>query len=181
MGDVRDDRSWVAIELTSVGEVKAIEGTLEKSLRRDLDVDDDFPVFIPVSLYERDGKIIPIHLMEGYVFVATGLDEVAYYALEKLPYVGQVMSTQQGPHKIRYLSVISNAQVESMRLKLRAMVSSEIPMQALVSILDGPYKGLEGRVIGLDEDNGFIRITLRSLDLVATVPRVFLEEIPGNP
>lgn len=180
MGDPRDQRTWVAIELTQQGEIKAIEGTLERSLRQDLRLDPDHPVFIPIALYKRNGKITPIHLMEGYCFVASGLDEVAYYALENTAYVSQVMSTRQGKHKFRYLSTITDAQVEEMRLKLRQMVTGEIPLQSLVAILDGPYRGLNGRVCGLDENNGFIRITLRSLDVVATIPRIFLEEVDGE-
>lgn len=180
MGDLRDERSWVAIELTPLGETKAIEGTLEASLRRDLRLDDDHPIFVPIALYRRDGRVIPIHLMEGYVFVATGLDEVAYFALEKQPYVSQVMSTQQGRHKFRCLSVITNAQVEAMRKKLREMVTAEIPLRSKVAVLDGAYRGLDGTVVGFEDDHAFVRITLRSLDLVATVPRVFLEEIEGE-
>lgn len=176
MGDLRDERTWVAIELTRAGEIKAVEGTLERTLRRDLELEPDHPVFVPVALFKRDGKVIPIHLMQGYCFVGSGLDETAYYALERQQYVEQVLSTRAGKHKFRYLSVISHAQVQAMQLKLRLMVTAEIPMHGVVSIIDGPYKGLEGRVIGLDEDNGYIRITLRSLDVVATVPRVFLEE-----
>lgn len=170
----------MAIELTPIGETKAIEGTLELSLRRDLRLDEDHPVFIPLALYRKDDRIIPIHLMEGYAFVAAGLDEVDYFALEKQPYVSQVMSTMQGKHKFRCLSVISNTQVEVMRKKLREMVTAEIPLRSRVQVLDGPYRGLDGTVVGFDGDHAFVRITLRSLDLVATVPWVFLEEMEGE-
>jgi transcription antitermination factor NusG len=180
MGDQRDERSWVAIELSRAGEILAAEGTLDQHLRRDLRVDDDYPIFVPVALFRRKGRVQPIPLMEGYAFLQAGLDEVAYYALEQQPYINQVMSTRQGKHRFRYLSVISHAQVEAMRLKLRQMVSAEIPLQSTVTITDGRYRGLEGKVIGLDENNGFVRITLRSLDVVATIPRIFLEEVPGE-
>jgi len=176
MGDLRDEHTWVALELSHAGELQAVEGVLEKTLRRDLHVGEDHPVFVPVALFTREGKVTPVHLMEGYAFVGSGLDEVAYFALEKTPYVTQVMSTQQGKHRLRYLSVISNAQVEAMQRKLREMVTAEIPLKAQVRILDGPYRGLQGFIVGLDRDNGFVRITLRSLDVVATIPRVFLEE-----
>jgi transcription antitermination factor NusG len=176
VGDLRDELTWVTIELDRTGEAKALDGTLEGTLRRDLRVEDDHPIFIPVTLFQRDGRIIPIHLMEGYVFVASGLDEVVYFSLERQHYVNQVMSSRTGKHRMRCLSVISHAQVEAMRLKLREMVTADIPLDAVVSVLDGPYRGLEGRVTGLGEENAYVRITLRSLEVVATVPRVFLEE-----
>lgn len=176
MADLRDGLTWVAIELARSGELKAVDGTLEAQLRRDLDTDDDHPVFVPVALFRRDGRVTPIHLMEGYAFVASGLDEVAYFALEHQSYISAVMSTQSGRHRLRTLAVISNAQVVAMRVKLQEMITSEIPLSVNVMILDGPYRGLAGLVKGMDKDNAFIRITLRSLDVVATIPRIFLEE-----
>ena len=174
--DLRDEITWVAIELTHAGELQVVEGTLETSLRNDLRVGDDHPIFIPVTLFRRDGRVVPVHLMEGYAFVGSGLDEVDYYALENQIYVQQVMSTFTGIHKLRCLSVISNAQVEAMRLRLKEMATAEIPLHAHVMISDGTYRGLDGAVIGLGADNAYVRITLRSLDVVATVPRIFLEE-----
>jgi transcription elongation factor len=67
-----------------------------------------------------------------------------------------------------------------MQRKLREMVTADIPIRATVAILDGPYRGLKGQIVGLDANNGFVRITLRSLDVVATIPRVFLEESVGE-
>lgn len=154
----------------------AVQGSLEQHLRNDLGIDESHLIFVPIALFRRGGKVTPIHLVEGYVFIASGLAEVAYFALERRPYVNAVMSTLQGKHRLRCLSVISDAQVMAMKEKLREMVSSEIPIQAQVDIRGGTYGGLEGLVIGLDDQNGFVRITLRSLDVVATVPRVFLED-----
>lgn len=176
MGDLRDELTWVAIELARTGEQFALEGTLDRHLRRDLRVDEDHPVFIPIALFRRDGRVTPIHLMEGYAFVGSGLEDVVYYALENQQYINQVMTTRTGKHQFRYLSVITNAQVEAMRTKLREMVTAEIPVHVIVNIIDGPYCGLEGYVMGIDESNAFIRIKMRSLDVVATVPRIFLEE-----
>jgi hypothetical protein len=180
VGDLRDQRTWVAIELARAGEIKAIEGTLDRSFRQDLGLDSEHPIFIPVALYHRDGRTTPIHLMEGYAFIGSGLEDVAYYALEQHAYVNQVMSTRQGRHRFRYLSVITHAQIEAMQRKLREMVTADIPIRATVAILDGPYRGLKGQIVGLDANNGFVRITLRSLDVVATIPRVFLEESVGE-
>lgn len=178
MVDLRDDATWVAIELTSFGESKVSEGFLEVALRRDLGVDEDHAIFIPCALYRKDGRVVTIHLMEGYVFVASGLPETTYFNLERQPYVNKVMSTQSGPHRLRSLSVITNGHIQEMRSKLRKMTSSEIPVGADVLVLDGTYRHLTGRVTGMDEENAYIHIRLRSLEVVATVPRIFLEEEP---
>lgn len=176
MADQRDATTWVAVELTPQGELRMEDGTLEASLRRDLSVDDDHAIFVPCALYRKDGRVVTIHLMEGYVFVASGLPETVYFSLERQPYVYKVLSTQAGPHKIRVLSVIINAHIQEMRAKLQKLISSEIPLGADVVVTDGTYRHLTGKVTGLDESNAFVHIKLRSLEVVATVPRIFLEE-----
>jgi transcription antitermination factor NusG len=172
--DQRDEQTWVTVELTHLGEAKVVEGTIEASLRRDLGVDEDHPIFIPCALYQGDGRHTTIHLMEGYIFVASGLPETAYFRLEQQPYVAQVMSTQVRG-SLRVLSVITDTHIREMKAKLREMVTSEIPVGAQVRIQEGTYRNLIGRVTGIDNGSAFVHIRLRSLEVVATVPRIFLE------
>lgn len=174
--DRRDETTWVAVELAKAGEVLASEGTLERHLRRDLDLDDSHPIFIPTVVVCRAGVTMTFHLMEGYAFVASGLQDVDYFALEQTSYVEQVMSTVQGPHKMRTLHVISNAQIEAMRKKLTEMVSAQIPVGSKVTVTDGRFRNLDGVVVGVEDIHAHVRITLRSLDLVTTIPRMFLQE-----
>lgn len=175
--DHRDETTWVAIELTPHGETKVEEGLIESALRRDLGVDDDFPVFIPAVTFRRRERVVTVHLLEGYAFVASGLPETTYYDLERQPYVGQVLSTNPGPHRMRRLSVVSNDRVREMQAQLRRMVAAEIEIGARVMITDGTYRQLDGVVTGLEAENAFVKIELRSLKAVVTVPRLFLETI----
>jgi len=75
--------------------------------------------------------------------------------------------------------VITNDHIREMQAKLRKMVSSEIPLGSEVLVLEGTYRHLTGKVTGVDEENAFIYIKLRSLEVVATVPRIFLQETQG--
>lgn len=175
MADPRDTPTWVVVELSRLGEMKAEDGTLEASLRRDLGVDSSFPVYVPVSLYKKDGKIIPLHLMQGYAFVASGLDDVVYFSLEKLPYVNQVVTTRQGPNRFRYLSVVSDSRIQELRDKMKELVTEDIPLNSRVSITEGSYKGLDGVVTGFHESDAYVNIVLRSIEIIATIPKVFLE------
>lgn len=174
--DHRDEPTWIAIELTRLGETKVEDGTLESAIRKDLGVDGNFPLFVPATGYTKNNRTITIHLMEGYVFVGSGLSETEYFNLEKKPYIGQVMSTRPHAHKMRVLSVIEDNHIQEMRTKLRSLASADIEVDAEVRITEGPYKYLEGSVLGLDADNAFVKIKLRSLEVIATIPRIFLEE-----
>jgi transcription antitermination factor NusG len=172
----------VAIELTHLGEQKIEDSTLEASIRSDLSLSPDYPVFVPARVYHKGHKTIVIHLMQGYVFVASGLPEPAYFELEKRPYVNQVMSIPGGPYQIRTLSVIPNSHVEALRQKLRIQVSSDIQIGDGVEVVDGPYKTLMGKVVGNEGETAYVEVTLRSLNLIASIPFVFLEaDAMGNP
>ena len=175
-GDRRDAQTWVVLELAKTGETALEDGSLTERLLGELGVDPDWPLFVPAVSYAREGRRITIHLMEGYVFVASGLPDVDFYKLEDLSYINQIMSTKQGPYRMRTLHVVSNNQVKAMRARLIEQVTSNIQVGACVVIKEGQYRNLDGRVIGIEGDNAHVRVTLRSLDFVASVPRIFLEE-----
>ena len=181
--DRRDSPTWIAIELSRYGETKVEDGTLEPSLRADLEVDDDFPLFVPATSYPKGNRLITIHLVEGYVFIGTGLEEVRYFALENKPYINKIISTPTGPHKIRTPSVIGDDHIQSMKDQLRQQIAADIEEGAQVRVRDGIYRSLIGRVMGVQDDHAFVKIELRSIKLIATVPRVFLEveEASGKP
>lgn len=175
MADSRDAPTWVAVELSPAGESLIEEGLLETHLRRDLRVDENFPVFIPSVSIVRGGSRTTFHLMEGYVFVSAGMDEVVYFALEKQSYVTKILSTS-GHRGLRALHTVTDKQVRGMERQLRALATAEIPHGAHVTVQEGQYRKLTGEVVGIEGDDAFIRIKMRSLDIVVTVPKVFLEE-----
>lgn len=173
--DKRDDNTWVVIELTSFGEQRVEEDKLEEMLRQDLGVDGNFPIFIPSASFTKDGKTVTLHLVEGYCFVASGLAETSYFALERRPYVASIMSSRSGPHKIRTLSVVPNTEVESLRAQLRRMLSAEIEAGAVVYVNAGKYKRMTGSVVGFEGEDAVVHFSLRSLEGWAVIPRIFLE------
>lgn len=179
--DWRDDITWIAVELSNLGEQKVEEGALEASIRHDLAVDKNYPVFIPATTYRKNGKTITICLMEGYVFVASGLPEVRYFTLEQRPYVTSVMSSVTGPHKMRTLQVLPNKEVKNLQKKLREMVSADIEDGATVKVNNGRYKGLEGRVLGIEGSEAYVEFKLRSLWRITSIPLVFLETVEPDP
>jgi len=172
-GDQRDEITWVVIELTRQGEIRAEEGSLIPSLRNSLGVDSTHPFFLPSLSYLRGGRRISIHLMEGYLFVGTGLAETAYMNLERTPFVKQVLTTET-PTGMRALSTISDLNIEEMRSKLRDQISSDIESEMEVAVTQGRYAPLTGKVLEVENDDAHVRIQLRSIDLIVKIPRVFL-------
>lgn len=162
------------IELTRQGELRVEEGVLEQVLRRDLGVDVGHPIFTPATTYEKSGRKITLHLLEGYVFVATGLSETAYFSLERRSYVSKVLSSL-GAHGMRVLNVTPEKEILGMKRQLREMVSLDISVGERVRILDGLYTSLEGEVVDKENDQAIISLEFRSLRVLASIPLAFLE------
>jgi transcription antitermination factor NusG len=139
-----------------------------------LGVDDEWPMFVPARVYNRGGKRVTIHLMEGYAFVASGLDEVDYFALEDDRYIVTKVMTASSPGGLRVLKTIPDRQIENLRQKLVEEVSSDIEPGMAVYVADGKYKGLDGVVLGLEAEYALVSVELRSLKIVAEIPRIFL-------
>lgn len=176
--DARDKTTWVALELTKAGEAKAIDGSLSASLRSGLSVPDDYPIFVPYANYAKGGRKVSVRLIEGYAFAASGLPEIRYFALERGPLVGRVMSTS-GSHNMRTLQTVPDGKIRGMMDQLRSQVSSDIEVGAFVKVIGGNYLHLEGEVVDLMDERAAVRIRLRSLDVVAWLPKIFVD-VPSN-
>jgi transcription antitermination factor NusG len=174
--DVRDKMTWVALELTKAGEQKAIDSTLTVALRSALGIPDSHLVFVPYASYAKGGRSVSVRLIEGYAFVASGLVETRYFSLERGPFVERVMSTK-GAHNMRVLQTVPDARIRSMMAQLREQVASDLEIGAVVKITGGNYLHLEGVIVDLTDDRAAVRIKLRSLDVVAFLPKVFIDVI----
>jgi len=172
--DRRDQRTWVVLELSPQGERLIEEGGLDVALRRYLRVDPAWPVFIPSRHFERCGKRITVHLMEGYAFIASGLDEIHYFRLERSRLVEQVMAIR-GPNGVRVLSVVSEAKVAELRQRLLDEVSIDIAPGMSVRVTQGLYAHMTGSVEMLEGDHAGVYFDLESLKLLAWLPKAILD------
>jgi transcription antitermination factor NusG len=176
-GDQRDHISWVALELTRQGEMKVAEGIIEGLLRDALDLDPDHPMFVPSTTYLNRGERTTITLMEGYVFVASGLPEARYFSWEKAnPYVKKVLSETMR-NGMRILRTVPDSNIEELKRQLASKVSSDIETGMNVFVLEGVYANLEGVVLDVRGDLADVRFEMRSLDIIVPLPRVCLSPI----
>jgi transcription antitermination factor NusG len=167
--DKRDETTWATLELTRLGEQKAVEGRLEAALRTLLSVDPSFPVFVPYATYTKGGRTVSVRLIEGYSFVGTGLPETSYFRLEKSPLVARVFSSSMTG--MRVLHTLPNGEVEAMRNRLAESLGADLEMGAKVRVTGGNYKNLEGVVVDLYEKRVAVQVFFRSLTAIAVVPR----------
>lgn len=177
--DKRDETTWVVLELTRLGEQKAAEGKLVPALRRDLSLTEDHPIFVPYTTYRKGGRDICIKLIEGYVFVAAGVPEVRYFALETKALVKKVLSSKsrQG---MRVLQTLPNSKIAELQDQLKGIIRSDIEPGSSVRVLEGNYANLEGEVIDVYDRHVAIRIVLRSVELITVVPKSTVDPHPQD-
>jgi hypothetical protein len=177
VADLRDELTWVVLELTRQGENRAEEGTLCVGLRDCLGVGADHRVFVPSATYRKSGHRVTIHLMEGYAFIASGLPDNRYFGLERdSALVRQVLSTV-GSGGMKVLHVLPDSEIQSMNARLSEIVSHDIEEGMRVHINRGTYNRLDGLVVHLDGKDAFVLVELRSYKVIRPIPRVFLEPV----
>ena len=171
--DQRDEITWVVYELTHAGERLASDGELEGYLRRALKLDASHPVFVPYLTFQYGSRCSVFNVMEGYCFVASGLDDRAYVAVvSESPYLRNVLSTK-GRGTITLMTVPHSSVIE-LQTRMGEMVAVEIEAGMVVEIVRGQYQGLEGQVVSLTAEMAHVLIELRTLRTIRTIPRFAL-------
>jgi len=165
----------VVLETTRQGQARVEDGTITTYLREALRIDASWPIFVPVATYVSDGRRMFVHLMEGYVFVASGLPETSYFDLAWTgPYIRRVLTTN-GPNGMRVLSTLPNSKIKELQAKLQASVSEDITPGMRVTVTAGTYAALSGDVVDTDKEAVYIRIILRSINILTRISRLFVK------
>jgi hypothetical protein len=166
MGDARDNTTWLAVELTSLGERHAEKGDLETLLRGAWGLDADHPIFIPCVVL--GGSIL--NGMEGYVFVGSDLPPLRH---TQTLYTRKVLAGPSGS-----CATIPNAKVCEIRETLQELLADEYREGDTVRIRSGRYRGITGSIVEIRDGHAAVLISLRSLRALPVIPLIALD--PGS-
>lgn len=175
--DKRDEKTWVILELSHLGEAKVTEGVFETQLKRLLGRKyrgESYDLFVPCRIYERGGRKVALQLMEGYAFVDSDHDFDFFLAIEGTDLVRKVMRTPS-PSGVDTLHSLPNREINGLRGQLREMIMKDVEEGTIATIAEGIYKNLEGLVLGLIDENAMVRIELRTISVITLIPQMFLE------
>lgn len=168
----KDGRTWVVVQLNEFGEVLAEKGELERKVRRFVG---NKEIFIPYSRIEFRGRVSKLSVIEGYIFIESGLPEEDYFALLEEPYIEEILhtSSRRGIH----LNTIRDADVTILKENLQKLIVSDLELGMKVLVNSGVYKGVLGEVVGFTEDktSAFVYIELRTLKAIRAIPTYILD------
>lgn len=177
--DVRDEITWVVLELTPQGERLAEDGQLADALRDVAKLESDYPVFVPYLSYVHEGTRSLFSVMEGYAFMASGLDRDEMDLILRSMYVRKFLSRRLST-RVSY-ETLPNRKIEDLRQSLREIVAVEIICGMDVVVEDGPLCGIKGKVVGVTDTHADLLVEMRSLRAIRHLPRFILRPVSDDP
>jgi|11BtaG_2_1085332.scaffolds.fasta_scaffold26870_3 transcription antitermination factor NusG len=173
----KDGKTWVVVQLNEFGEVLAERDELRRKIEK------LFPgkeIFIPYSKVEFKGRVTKLNVIEGYIFIESGLEEKEYFALSELPFIDNILHTSS--NRGMNLNTIRNGDVEKLKDNLQKLIVADLELGMKVFVNSGVYRGIEGEVVGFTEDkkSAFVYIELRTLKAIRAIPTYILDIQGGD-
>lgn len=166
---------WVVLELSSQGEDEDPD-VLRAALKRAIK-GGGADIFIPASTSIVGDSRVVHKLIDNYVFVRRALPDNLYLRLEGTRYVSSVLTVYATGSGTRRIACIKDADIDKMRKQIHVETEQGIEINDEVQVTNGPYKGINGRVIEEIQENDSVQvfIKLRSKQAIVTLPRSFLK------
>lgn len=163
---------WVVVELSHQGEKKSPQEL--ETLLSDI-LGGGVEVFVPALTFQRRDTQVVVYVLEGYVFISSGLSHDSYFDLEENANIKAVLAHEDNTGK--YIRYVEHDVVDNLRRKLQDMVASTLKVGDEVNIIEGAYSALSGVIRDvLPGDTATVHITdLVSQEVIVELPFQFLE------
>lgn len=155
-------RAWYAVHTYS-GYEDAVERYLKQRVESLSMNDKIFNVTVPkekkIRIKNGKRKVTEEKIYPGYVLVDMILNEDSWYVVRNTPRVMGFV----GPDPTKPTPV-SKGEVERLLSRIEedheAKFKVEYAVGDLVRVVDGPFRDYEGKIIGVDEEHGRVRVSI---------------------
>ena len=162
----KEGRQWYAIHVYS-GYEENVSETLKKRIKSMNMSDKIFEVLVPTEkkIKVKNGRrrTIVEKIFPGYVLVRMVVDDDSWYAVRNTPSVTGFIGSGVTP------TPLSDQEIKSIKKRMKIeepKYKIDIAINSPVKIIDGPFKGFEGRVSEVDEARGRIKVLISLLNLL---------------
>ncbi len=172
---IQQGRRWYAIHTYSGYEENVSQNL--KTRIESMDMEDKiFNVLVPkekkIKIKNGKRRVIEEKIFPGYVLVDMLVDDDSWYVVRNTPNVTGFIGTGTTPTPI--------AEDEIKQLQRRMGVDEpqykiDIDQGDPVRIVDGPFKGFEGKVSDLDEERGKVKVLVNMFGRETPVELDFLQ------
>jgi len=172
---LHEGRRWYVLHTYSGYEENVKQNLTQRIESMDME-NKIFNILIPtekkIKIKNGKRKIIEEKIFPGYVLVEMEVTDESWYVVRNTPNVTGFIGTGTIPTPISE-DEIKNLQkrmgVEEPKFKIDVSINSP------VSIIDGPFKNLDGKVIDIDESKGKIKVLVSMFGRETPVELDFLQ------
>lgn len=151
-------RRWYVIHTYSGYEENVAENLRQRIESMDME-DKIFNILVPtekkIKIKNGKRKIITEKIFPGYVFVEMMVTDDSWYVVRNTPNVTGFIGTGTVP------TPIADKEMDELRRRMGVEEPKyliEISVDAPVKIVDGPFKGMEGKISAVDEERGKVKV-----------------------
>jgi len=161
---------WYIIQ-TYVGFEDAVKTSLQQKINNLNLHDKILEIYIPTKKVsklnkkgerkEKDEKIYP-----GYIYIHMKLDKETGYIIQNTNYVSRITGTGDVavPLADDYVAKLKNSLIQNSQSQKRALVSSDYKIGDLVTVKQGPFKDMQGKVSAIDPKENKLDVVLTMFD-----------------
>jgi transcriptional antiterminator NusG len=151
-------RQWYTLQVSSGYEEK-VEDEIKQRIKG-VDMNDKiFDVLVPrektIEIKNGSRKVLDKKIFQGYVLVEAKLTDEVWYILRNTPGVTGFVGAGNTP------TPVSEAEIKEIKKRMGAkepVQEIDYKVNEVVNIVDGPFKGFEGYIDGIDPAKGKLKV-----------------------
>jgi len=173
--NLNQGRRWYVIHTYSGYEENVAQNLKQRIESMDMD-DKIFNILIPIEkkIKIKNGKrkVTEEKIFPGYIMVEMIVNDDSWYVVRNTPNVTGFIGTGTVP------TPISEKEVKDLQKRMgveEPKFKIDITENSPVSIIDGPFKNLEGKVVNVDEAKGKVKVLVSMFGRETPVELDFLQ------
>jgi len=173
--NLNQGRRWYVIHTYSGYEENVAQNLRQRIESMDMD-DKIFNILIPIEkkIKIKNGKrkVTEEKIFPGYIMVEMIVNDDSWYVVRNTPNVTGFIGTGTVP------TPISEKEVKDLQKRMgveEPKFKIDVSVNSPVTIIDGPFKNLEGKVVNVDEAKGKVKVLVSMFGRETPVELDFLQ------
>ncbi|MEK7061704.1 MAG: transcription termination/antitermination protein NusG [Patescibacteria group bacterium] len=158
---IEREKNWYVIHTYS-----GYEDAVAKNLKQRIDSlgmeDKIFNVIVPkekkIKIKNGKRKTVEEKIYPGYVLVEMIVDDASWYVVRNTPRVTGFLGAETTPIPVSKHDI--DDLMKRMEVGTEPQFTIDVEIGVNVKIIDGPFKGFEGRVSEVDQERGKIKVLI---------------------
>jgi transcriptional antiterminator NusG len=173
--NLNQGKRWYVLHTYSGYEENVADSLRQRIETMDME-DKIFNILIPkekkIKIQNGKRKIIEEKIFPGYILVEMVVTDDSWYAVRNTPNVTGFIGTGTIP------TPISDEEVKVLQKRMgveEPKYKIDVALDTMVQITDGPFKSMEGKIIGVDQERGKVKVLISMFGRETPIELDFLQ------